>query len=175
MTRPRRFLALSLVFIAACASQGGSGERAPAAVGTHFVLVRHAEKASDDPKDPSLSEAGMARAARLADALAEAPLAAAYATAYRRTRSTAAPAAARHGLAVTTYDASRPAAEFAAALRQTHAGRTVLIVGHSNTVPALAAALCACDVAPMREDEFDRRIDIRIAADGRVSMEERRD
>lgn len=175
MTRPRRFLALSLVFIAACASQGGSGERPAATGGTHFVLVRHAEKANDDPKDPSLSEAGMARAARLADALADTPLAAAYATAYRRTRSTAAPAAARQGIAVTTYDASRPAAEFAAALRQAHAGRTVLVVGHSNTVPALAAALCACEVAPMREDEFDRRIDIRIAADGRVSMEERSD
>lgn len=175
MTGPRRFAALSLVFIAGCMSQGGSGERPAATDGTHFVLVRHAEKASDDPKDPSLSEAGMARAARLADALADTPLAAAYATAYRRTQSTAVPSAARHGIAVTTYDASRPAAEFASALRQAHTDETVLVVGHSNTVPALAAALCACEIAPMRENEFDRRIDIRIAADGRISVEERRD
>jgi broad specificity phosphatase PhoE len=177
MTHPRRLLALSLIFIAACASHGGNGERAAAAEadGIRFVLVRHAEKASDDPKDPSLSDAGLARAQRLADALADAPLTAAYATAYRRTQSTAAPSAARHGIAVTTYDAAQPAAAFAAGLRETHAEGTVLIVGHSNTVPALAAALCGCEVAPMREDEFDRRIDIRIAVDGRVSMEERRD
>lgn len=175
MTHPRRLLAFSLIFIAACASHGGNGERASAADGIHFVLVRHAEKAGDDPKDPSLSDAGLARAQRLADALADAPLAAAYATAYRRTQSTAAPSAARHGIAVTTYDASQPAAAFAAGLRQAHVAGTVLIVGHSNTVPALAAALCGCEVAPMREDEFDRRIDIRIAANGQARIEERRD
>lgn len=175
MRHARLLLAFSLIFIAACASRGDSGERTAAADGIHFVLVRHAEKASDDPKDPSLSEAGLARAQRLADALADAPLAAAYATAYRRTRSTAAPSAARHGIEVTTYDASRPAAAFAAGLRETHVAGTVLIVGHSNTVPALAAALCGCEVAPMREDEFDRRIDIRIAANGQARIEERRD
>jgi broad specificity phosphatase PhoE len=170
-------IAMSLLLIAACASHG-VGERDRAADGTHFVLVRHAEKASDDPKDPSLSDVGRLRAERLADALAHAPLAAAYATAYRRTQSTAAPSAARHGVAVTTYDASRPAAEFAAELRRSHRDRTVLVVGHSNTVPALAAALCGCAVAPMRDDEFDRRIDIwidaRAGGDSIARMEERR-
>lgn len=175
MMRTRPLLALSLIFIAACASRGDSGERTAAVDDLHVVLVRHAEKASDDPKDPSLSEAGQDRAQRLADALADAPLAAAYATAYRRTQSTAAPSAARHGIAVTTYDASQPAAAFAERLRETHAEGTVLIVGHSNTVPALAAALCGCEVAPMREDEFDRRIEIRIAVDGQARIEERRD
>lgn len=174
MMRTRPLVALSLIFIAACASSGNGGHAA-AVDDLHVVLVRHAEKASDDPRDPSLSEAGQARAQRLADALADAPLAAAYATAYRRTRSTAAPSAARHGIAVTTYDASQPAAAFAERLRETHAEGTVLIVGHSNTVPALAAALCGCEVAPMREDEFDRRIDIRIAVDGQVRIEQRHD
>ena len=33
---------------------------------TTFILVRHAEKATDDPKDPNLSEAGLMRAQSLA-------------------------------------------------------------------------------------------------------------
>ncbi len=143
-------------------------------VATTFVLIRHAEKTTDDPKDPSLSEAGRARAARLADALAAAPLRAAYATAYRRTRATAAAAADRHGIAVATYDAAIPVDAFVATLRRTHGDGTVLVVGHSNTVPVIASALCGCAVAPMREDEFDRWIEIRIAADGIASMRERR-
>jgi broad specificity phosphatase PhoE len=166
-------IAMSLLLIAACASRGG-GERDRTTGETHFVLVRHAEKARDDPKDPSLSDAGQVRAVRLADALANAPLTAVYASAYRRTQSTATPSAARRAIAVTTYDASRPAAEFAAELRRIHRNGTVLVVGHSNTVPALAAALCACAVAPMRDDEFDRRIDIRIDDGGIPRMDERR-
>lgn len=141
---------------------------------TTFVLVRHAEKAADDPRDPGLTDAGKARAARLAASLADAPLRAVYATAYRRTRDTAVPSAAGHGLQIAIYDAGEPAAEFAARLRAAHRSGTVLVVGHSNTVAAIAAALCACPVAPMREDEFDRRVEIRIGPDGPASLSERR-
>lgn len=131
-----------------------------------FVLVRHAEKASDDPKDPTLTPAGSARAQRLADALAREPVVAVYATAYRRTQLTAAPTAASHRLTVRTYDASLPADTFAAQLLHEHTSGTVLVVGHSNTIPALASMLCHCEIAPMREDEFDRMIRVRVAADG---------
>jgi broad specificity phosphatase PhoE len=163
------FAGLLSLALAGCASQGAT----PAPPVT-FVVLRHAEKAADDPKDPSLSEAGRARAERVADALADAPLRAAYATAYRRTRATAAPAATGRGLAVSTYDASKPATEFAAELRRAHPEGTVLVVGHSNTAPAIAAALCACPVAPMREDEFDRWMEIRIGPDGVATLRERR-
>ena len=138
----------------------------PTSPTVEFVIVRHAEKASDDPRDPQLSAAGMARAQRLAASLATAPLAATYATAYRRTRQTAAPAAAAHGLTVSTYDAKSDAGEFAAVLRQRHARGTVLVVGHSNTVPAIAGALCGCVVAPIGDDEYDRRLRVRIDGDG---------
>jgi broad specificity phosphatase PhoE len=126
-------------------------DKEPAAT---FVVVRHAEKAQDDPRDPS--PAGRARAERLAGMLADAPLAAVYATPFRRTRATAQPAARLHGLTVTTYDAAQPAAALAARLRASHARGTVLVVGHSNTAPALAAALCACVVEPMPKDEYGR-------------------
>ncbi len=142
----------------------------PVASGVEFVVVRHAEKRSDDPRDPALSDAGLSRAQRLAASLAQQPLVAAYATAYRRTQQTATPAAAAHGLAVTTYDAKQDVAAFAAALKQRHPGGTVLVVGHSNTVAGIAAALCTCVVTPLRDDEFDRRLHVRIAGDGEASL-----
>lgn len=137
-----------------------------ATVGASFVVVRHAEKAAVDPGDPALTDAGRARADALAASLADAPLAAVYATAYRRTQQTAAPSASTHALAVTTYDAKQPAGEFAARLKRAHAAGTVLVVGHSNTVPEIAAALCGCAVAPMSEAEYDRHLSIEIDAHG---------
>lgn len=142
----------------------------PTSAPVEFVIVRHAEKASDDPRDPTLSAAGLARAQRLAASLAARPLSAVYATGYRRTRETAAAAAAAHGLAVTVYDAGQDARTFAAALMKRHAGGTVLVVGHSNTVPAIAAALCGCTVAPLGEDDFDRRLSVRFDRGGRATL-----
>lgn len=142
--------------------------------GITFVLVRHAEKADDGSKDPPLNVDGTARAQALAASLRDAPLRAAYATAYRRTQATATPAANGHSLQVTTYDAKLPAHEFATRLRRGHATGTVLIVGHSNTVPGIAAALCQCNVPPMGEDEFDRRITIRVDAQGHASLQTER-
>jgi broad specificity phosphatase PhoE len=159
---------------AGCATPAESTARTDAD-GVVFVLVRHAEKAKDDPKDPTLSDAGVARAERLAASLADARVLAVYATPYRRTQLTAAPTARSHGIDVRTYDAALPAAEFARQLRASHRMGTVLVVGHSNTIPALAGALCACPVAPMAEDEFDRRMAIRIDADGRATLAQRRD
>lgn len=162
-------LALSLA-LGGCATRPSEAE-APLT----YVIVRHAEKSTDDPRDPSLSEAGQARAERLAASLATAPLRAVYATEYRRTQQTGAPTAQAHGLTIVRYDAKQAAAEFAAALRRDHREGTVLVVGHSNTAPAIAAALCACEVAPMPETEFDRRMLVRIDAQGQANFEQTRD
>lgn len=142
--------------------------------GVVFVLVRHAEKAKDDPKDPTLSEAGIARAERIAALLADARVMATYATAYRRTQLTAAPTARSHGIDVRSYDGALPAAEFARQLRASHRRGTVLVVGHSNTIPDLAAALCACPVGKMAEDEFDRWMEIRLDENDRAALALRR-
>lgn len=184
-SRWKMAIALTTIIAAAallsgCATQASVETAAPAttAPGAHFLLVRHAEKAADDAKDPNLSEAGRARAERLRTHLSAGTLEAVYATAYKRTRQTAGPAAAAHGLNVTTYDASQPAAEFAAQLRRTHVPAegtrpVVLIVGHSNTVPALAAALCGCAIEPMTDDEFDRIITISFNGDDIRTQQQR--
>lgn len=139
-----------------------------------FIIVRHAEKADDGSKDPPLSATGQARADALATWLRDAPLKAAYATLYRRTQATATPAARAHSLAVTTYDTRMPATEFASQLRRDHHAGTVLVVGHSNTVADIAAALCGCTVASTRDDQFDRRLTVRIDAEGHASLQEDR-
>jgi len=100
---------------------------------------------------------------------------AAYATALRRAQQTAAPSAAAHGLAVTTYDAGTAATTLAERLRTAHARGTVLVVGHSNTVPAIAAALCGCTVAPMDDAQYGRRLTVHVDAAGRATLDERVD
>lgn len=138
---------------------------------TTFVIVRHAEKATDDARDPSLSEAGHARAQALARLLADSRISAAYATPYRRTQQTATPTANAHGINISTYDAAIPAAQLATELRATHAnGGTVLVVGHSNTVPDIAAALSGQKTDVMPESEFDRIYRVRIDNKGKASL-----
>ena len=68
-----RFFALLLMLplLAACAS-GPAREAASAPL--TFIVVRHAEKATDDPENPSLSAAGLARADALAQRLHDVPL-----------------------------------------------------------------------------------------------------
>lgn len=135
-----------------------------------FVVVRHAEKMADAGDDPSLTASGLARADAVARSLAGAPVVAVYSTAYARTRQTAAPTASAHGVPVTTYDAREPASMFAARLRAAHDSGTVLVVGHSNTVPAIAAALCGCDVPPMDETEYDRQLVVTVDAEGDATL-----
>lgn len=173
MHRPSTAPFVFWLMVAAC-TLGGCTTAPVAANGVSFVVVRHAEKADDGTKDPPLSASGESRARALAASFADAPLRAAYATAYRRTQSTAMPAAQAHSLTVTTYDANRPASELAAQLRRDHRDGTVLVVGHSNTAPTIAAALCGCEVAPMGDAEFDRRLTIAIDARGIATLREER-
>lgn len=173
-------LALLLpVLLLSCAS---SPAPTAATVGSHadapgamtFILVRHAEKAADGSDDPPLTEAGRTRAQALAARLSTAPITAVYTTPFQRTRQTATPTAQEHGLPLVTYDAKQPAGDFGVQLQSRHAGQTVLVVGHSNTVPGIAAALCRCQVAPMSEAEYDRLITVRIAPDGTATLQEAR-
>jgi broad specificity phosphatase PhoE len=163
---------LTAIMVCSCASTDAG--RARDLDETIFVIVRHAEKATDDPKDPALSDAGHARAAQLAERLKNQRLGAIYATRYRRTQQTASPTAAANNLDVQTYDAAMPAADFALRLRRKHTADTVLVIGHSNTVSLIAGALCACTVSPLREDEYDRWITIRIDRNGDRTIKETR-
>jgi broad specificity phosphatase PhoE len=132
------------------AAQAGTGP-------TTVIVVRHAEKV-DDSRDPALSEAGLRRAAALADALADAGVQAIYTTQFRRTRDTAAPLAALLQLEPVVIESAGNAAEGATSLAgrvmEREAGRTVLVVGHSNTVPVIIQALGGPDIGGIEDDEY---------------------
>ena len=133
------FFPLLLVFLFACGPSGGEtdGAETQDAVST-FILVRHAEKGDGD--DPDLTPEGAARAERLRDRLAQEHVTKIYSTDTRRTRQTAAPTAEEAGLEVMVYSPD-DLDGFARSLKQQSSGETVLIVGHSNTTPALANLL----------------------------------
>jgi broad specificity phosphatase PhoE len=148
---------------------------APPADATVVVVVRHAEKASDDPRDPTLTEAGTARAQALARRLEAAGLDVAYATQYRRTQLTAAPAADTAGIEVTLrpVDAGNAAsygADLARDLRALPPGSTALVVGHSNTVPGIVEAISGRPADEMPDTEYDRYTVIVLDADGRARV-----
>lgn len=141
------------------------------AADTLVIVVRHAEKAAGGD-DPPLTEAGTARAERLARYLAGMSLRAVYATDYRRTRDTALPAARAAGIAIDGY--APDGATLADAIGQRHRGEAVLVVGHSHTVPGLVARLGGREVAPIGDEEYDRLYLIALPEDSEPRVLEAR-
>ena len=150
MTRALYLLFLLLVCLDGVHAQDGG-----------IVVVRHAEKVADGSADPTLTEAGEARALALSQALSGARVAALIATQYRRTRLTLQPLSARHDLDIEVVDADSDAIDahiiaVAEAARSNMTDGLVVIAGHSNTVPLIVEALSGRTAEPMSEDEYDR-------------------
>ena len=106
---------------------------------TTFILIRHAEKASDGTDDPDLKPEGVERANKLVSMFADTPVAAIYATNFKRTRNTVTPLANVRKLTVQNYEAFQ--AEEIEKMLAEHAGETILICGHSNNIPWIANLL----------------------------------
>lgn len=105
---------------------------------TTIILLRHAEKEAGGI-DPSLSPAGLERSYKLQKALKDYHPDLFYSTDYKRTRESILPWANAVDKQIELYDPSDLAA-FAAKLKAL-AGKTVVVVGHSNTTPQLANLL----------------------------------
>jgi broad specificity phosphatase PhoE len=143
----------------------------PVAAATTIVVVRHAEKSTDDPRDPSLTAAGEERARALSSVLAGAAVSEIYTTQYKRNRQTAAPLAQTLGISITVRpvndsNSATYATDLAREILTRNAGKAVLIVGHSNTVPDIVRALSGRSVAPISDPEYDHFFVIEIPASG---------
>lgn len=101
-----------------------------------YYLVRHAEKDTVG-NDPDLTTEGYARAAKLAKIFKAARVDEVYSTMYMRTLMTADSISKSKGMAMKTYDPKSLKA-FAERLKNIESQKRFLIVGHSNTTPALA-------------------------------------
>lgn len=121
------------------------------------VIVRHGEKSAEGGGDPSLSAAGTQRAQALAQALAGLRVNAVITTQYRRTRETAAPLAQALGLqpqVIETRKGDMPGHVQAVTDAVRAQTGVVLVVGHSNTVTHLLAALGGPRLADLCETSF---------------------
>jgi len=135
-----------VALIAILAASWAGASLADSADRTVVYVVRHAEKAAEPRRDPGLTPEGGERVEALVAALAEARLTGVITTQFRRTRATAAPLAAAAGIEPTVvryrpgdFDAHGEA--IASAIRERYRGGIVLVVGHSDTVPAIVRAL----------------------------------
>jgi len=128
-----------------------------AAQASTVVVVRHAEKA-DTTSDTGLSATGFARAEALRTALADFPLEGIYVSEYRRSEQTAAPSAGLFRLAPVVIpiqgDKTAQARATAAAIRLMNPGSAALVVGHSNTVGIIIAALGGPAVPELCDQEY---------------------
>jgi broad specificity phosphatase PhoE len=125
---------------------------------TVVIVIRHAEKESISAPDPPLSEAGQARAALLVRMFGEAQgagrLDAIYTSSALRNRMTAAPLAARLGIVPIVAPSDDPKALAHRIVRE-NSGKRVMVIGHTNTVPDIVAALSGrSDIPPIDEKEF---------------------
>lgn len=132
----------------------------PASGAVTIILVRHAEKAQAPANDPSLSNAGRRRGQQLAFTLADAAVNAIYVSEYRRTRETAEALAYRLQVSPEEIKAS-DTASLVALIRQHQTG-SVLVVGHSDTLPAIISALGG-PVVQIAEKQFDNLFFLTLA------------
>lgn len=136
---------------------------------TTFILVRHAEKGTDDPRDPSLNEEGKLRAKKLHHMLSSAEVAAIYSSPYKRTRETVVPLASQLGLEIQEYNPSKNS--FADDIVKNYKGKTVLVSGHSNTVPGLANYLLGeKKFEQLDESEYSKIFIVTVNEIGKASV-----
>ena len=152
-----------LILLLLAALPAFAQERAP----TTVILVRHAEKAAAPTDDPALTEAGQARAQALMAIARDAGVTAIVTTQFARTRETARPTAEALQITpdVVRAGGAQHAQEVARAV-MAHAGGVVLVVGHSNTVPAIIAALGAPQPPPICDSSYDDIYLLTVRASG---------
>ena len=140
---------------------------------TTVVVVRHAEKQPDGGDDPPLSAAGEARAALLARMFGdrrEGCIDAIYVAPTLRSRSTAAPLAARIGVMPVAAPADAPRDLARRALHE-HAGGRILIVGRSDTVPGIVEALSGVKrLPPIADEDYGTLYVVSVPRIGRANV-----
>jgi len=134
---------------------------------TTFILVRHAERdtffaGTDQP----LSQNGKLRAQELARVLKDVPIDAVYTTKWTRTKQTAQGImAARRDTAVVLEGSDFKAQ--AQMLKTKHVGQTVLIVGHSDSVPQIIQNMIGSPISQLGHLEYDALWVVSIGTDGK--------
>lgn len=105
---------------------------------TTYYLIRHAEKVKSENPDPVLHAEGITRSEKWAEIFSDILFDAIYSTEFTRTWETVKPTAEKQGLDIILYD---PVLIDYKKFKKETRGKTVLIVGHSNTIPVFVNKL----------------------------------
>jgi broad specificity phosphatase PhoE len=143
-----------------------------------LYIVRHAEKAElpedapeDERRDPPLSQAGELRALSLTEDVPVEDISAIYVTKTRRAQDTASAVAAVSGKEPLFYD-PKNVPNTIRQLRHYH-GDSLLIVGHSNTIPPLLKGLGVEQEVRIAEDQYGDMWVVHASPDGTATLETR--
>ena len=143
-------------------------------------LIRHAEREDEPRQDPPLSKAGVARSEALARLLSTAGIKAIFTSQYARTKQTGEPLATKLGLTVTPFTlktnpsnprqiAEESTAEVTNKILE-HAGQSVLVIGHSNSIPDVIKMLGGDTVPTIDEKKFDDLFIVNVYAKGKAKV-----
>jgi len=143
-------LAFLMAFAAAAALHAQTTDEDAFTESTTFILVRHAEKMNDSD-DPGLTQQGVLRANKLYEMVSKSEIGAIYSTDYNRTKATVQVVSDKFDIPIGIYEPA-PETGVTESWIKNHRGETVLVSGHSNTIPGLANKLLA---RTYFEDDFD--------------------
>ncbi len=159
----RLFIFLCLIGLLATCKSDASKQQL-----TTFILIRHAEKDNDGTKDPDLTEAGFARAAAIATMLRQTSIAAIYSTNFKRTKNTVTLLAKEKQLQVKEYEAFQERAIIK--MLTDHAGGTVVVCGHSNSIPWTANLLTGTEDFPeFDESNYSTMLLVNVLENGKIA------
>ena len=139
--------------------------------GTTVILIRHADRtrsATDQDPGPPLNTKGKARAQELIHVLGTSGIVAIYHSHFTRAKQTASPLAAH--LSGITKKQLDDAPEIQNNILANHAGKAVLVIGHSDTVPALITLLAGGEMSDINDDEFDNLFIVTVLGPGKASV-----
>ena len=163
-----RSLAAALVSLAAACASNPQPATAVGSGSQVVILVRHAEKASDEA-DPTLSATGRTRAAALAETLRHSGITRVIVSHRRRTGETAEPLTRPAGIVPDTVPVGRSVAEHVRAVaRRVREGRgaVTLVVGHSNTIPGIVAELTGVPLPDLCDADYASLFIVTLPATG---------
>src|SRR4029453_4636304 len=142
---------------------------ASASLVTTGILIRHGERNAPTPAnpDPHLNAAGKARAKKLIHVVGQSGIKAIYRSHFVRAKETAHPLASHFAVSGIEMD---EALQTKNDILSNHTGQTVLVIGHSDTVPDIINRLGAGNLPVINDSEFDNLFVVKIFGPGRASM-----
>lgn len=135
---------------------------------TTYYFIRHAEKIRTDKtnKNPDLNEIGKKRAEYWNTVFKNVAFDEIYSTDYKRTLQTAAPTAKSKNLEIKLYS---PDNLYDEDFQLKTTGKTVLIVGHSDTTPLLINKISGKEIYPEIDDTMNSNLYIITISDNIIN------